>query len=170
MDYLQSLRKTISERGSSNIVFIDESGFQKSTQRDHAWGVQGQKVYDERAGNNRGGRTNLIAGKRKKQLLAPILFTGSTDATWFNSWLKEHLFKELKPNSTLIMDNASFHKKAEIKALADSSGHHVLFLPPYSPDFNPIEKVFAHLKKRRANAPPGTSLDEIIKLYGNSLE
>ena len=50
---------------------------------------------------------SLIAGKRGKKLLAPILFKGSTNALWFNEWLEKHLLPELKPNSTLILDNAT---------------------------------------------------------------
>ena len=115
----------------------------------------------------RGPRTSLVAGKRGKQLLAPVLFQGCMNALWFNFWLEHCLFKELDHQSTLVMDNAAFHHKKSIQRLAESAGHHVLFLPPYSPDLNPIEQVFAHLKKRRAYAPPGTSIDAIVKEYGN---
>ena len=102
-------------------------------------------------------------------MLAPVLFEGSTDATWFNCWLEKYLFKELRPKSTIIMDNAPFHKKNEIREIADKHGHHLLFLPPYSPDFNPIEKTFAHIKKQRQNALQNTTLDQIVKAYGNYL-
>ena len=68
------------------------------------------------------------------------------------------------------MDNASFHKKKEIFRIAKDAGHDVLFLPPYSPDFNPIEKVFAILKKRRKFASPETSIHQIVNSYGLFLE
>lgn len=112
----------------------------------------------------------MIAGKRGKQLLAPVLFQGSTNALWFNQWLDEHLIPELKPNSTLILDNAAFHRKKDVFNIAEKAGHKVLFLPPYSPDFNRIEQDFTIIKKRRIYSPPGTSLDDIIKSYGNYLE
>lgn len=102
--------------------------------------------------------------------MAPILYEGSTSAIWFNRWFKDHLLKELNPGSTVIMDNAAFHKKKEIKALADSAGHKVLFLSPYSPDFNPIEQDFAIIKRIRQNSPQETSLDQIIKTYRTFLE
>lgn len=126
-------------------------------------------MQGERSGNTRP-RTSLIAAKRGKRLLAPVLFEGTTDAVWFNCWLEDHLFKELRPKSTIIMDNAPFHKKKEIKEITDKHGHHLLFLPPYSPDFNPIEKTFAHLKKQRQYAPKDTTLDQIVKAYGTYLE
>ena len=99
-----------------------------------------------------------------------LLFKGSTNALWFNQWLEEHLIPELKPNSTLILDNAAFHRKDDVFRIAEQAGHKVLFLPPYSPDFNRIEQDFAILKKRRIYSAPGTSLDDIIKSYGNYLE
>ena len=68
-------------------------------------------------------------------------------------------------HSTLIFDNAAFHKKKGLETIAQENGHHVLFLPPYSPDLNPIEHDFANLKKRRQFAPPNTSLADIIKSY-----
>lgn len=112
----------------------------------------------------------MIAAKRGKNLLAPVLFQGSTNALWFNQWLEEYLLPELEPLSTLILDNAPFHRKNDVFKIAEQAGHRVLFLPPYSPDFNRIEQDFAIIKKRRIYSAPGTSLDDIVKFYGNYLE
>ena len=151
------------------MVYLDESGFERTTYRLHGWACRGQRVMGDRSGQVRP-RTSLIAGKWGKRLLAPVLFEGSTNAEWFNVWLEEHLFKELPPHSILIMDNAAFHKTAKTRELIQQAGHTLLFLPPYSPDFNPIEQDFATMKKRRQYAPLSTSLDEIIRAYGNYLE
>ena len=70
---------------------------------------------------------------------------------------------------TIIWDKAPFHKKKDLEAIARQHGHHVLFLPPYSPDFNPIENDFANIKNRRQYAQPNTTLADIIKSYGNYL-
>ncbi len=96
-----------------------------------------------------------------------MLFSGTTDAALVNAWLRHMLCKELRPHSTLIFDHAAFHKKKDLEAIAQENGHHVLFLPPYSPDLNPIEHDFANLKKRRQFAPANTSLADLIKSYGN---
>ena len=135
--YFQKLRSIIKERGSDNIVYIDESGFNQNTHRTHAWSKRGAKSYGERSGARKA-RVNLIAAKRKHDLLAPILYEGSTCATWFNEWVCHHLMKTLAPKSTLIMDNAALHKKHENIKIAQEIGHHVKILPPYSPDLNPI--------------------------------
>lgn len=68
------------------------------------------------------------------------------------------------------MDNARFHKKDDIEKIASQAGHKVLFLPPYSPDMNPIEQDFAIIKKRRIHESHNTSIDEIIQSYGLLLE
>ena len=67
------------------------------------------------------------------------------------------------------MDNAAFHKKNDILEIARKHGHNVLFLPPYSPDFNPIEKDFANIKKIRAYDNKNSTLDDIVKSYGRKL-
>ena len=151
-----------------NIVYIDESGFEYGSHRTHGWGKIRQKIYGNRSGNSRP-RTSLIAGKCGKKILAPFLFDGTTDANWFNQWLEEHLFKELPKNATIILDNAAFHKTSNTLEIINKSPFNMLFLPPYSSDFNPIEQDFAIIKKRRQFAPKGTTLESIIKMYENYL-
>lgn len=163
---MHTLRQIIKECGSNNLVYIDESGFEPDAYRRYGWRLRGQKVHGERSGKKRP-RISLIAARRGGDFLAPVLFPGTTNAALVNGWLKTMLCQELHPHSTLIFDNAAFHKKNDLEAIAQEQGHHVLFLPPYSPDFNPIERDFANLKKQRQYAPPGTSLDSIIKNYGN---
>ena len=167
--YLRELRQIVKVTGFKNVIYVDESGFDPYSYRPFAWAPKGDKSHGNRRG--RGGvRTNLIAGKRGKEFLAPVLYEDSTSAIWFNQWFEEHLLKELNTGSTIIMDNAPFHKKEEISAMAEAAGHRVLFLPPYSPDFNPIEQDFAILKKIRQNAPLNTTIDHIVKTYGTFLE
>ncbi|RYE12991.1 MAG: transposase [Sphingobacteriaceae bacterium] len=155
----------IKQRGHDSIVYLDETGFVGLAHRLNAYSKRGKKVYGSVQGSIKT-RINLIVAKLGKKLLAPVLYPGSTHSTWFNQWLKEHLFKELKPGMTVIMDNAAFHKTAQTKKLFEDSPFHLLYLPPYSPDFNPIEQDFAILKKRRQFLPPQTSLDDLINLFG----
>jgi len=75
------------------------------------------------------------------------------------------LIPALRVHSTVIWDNATFHNKDDLRALAAAATHQVLFLPPYSPDFNKIEHDFALIKKLRLSHPPDTSIDDIIKMY-----
>ena len=169
IDYLRTLRQVVTDKGSESIVYLDESGFERTTHRVYGWGLRGKKVFGERSGKKRP-RTSLISARQGKRLLAPILFEGSMNATLFNYWLQSHLFKELSQGSTIIMDNATFHKTADTKQLIEQAGHNLLFLPPYSPDFNPIEQDFAIMKRRRQFLPADTSIDEVVSSYVNYLE
>lgn len=163
------MRGIIKDRGKDSIVYVDESGFESHVYRPHAWSSRGRKTYGERHGNNRR-RTNLIAGRMGKKFLAPFLFEGATNATVFNSWLTNILFNELPKGATVVMDNAAFHKTAETRKIFEGTSFHLLYLPPYSPDLNPIEKDFANLKSKRQFMPKGTTLDQLVKEYGLFLE
>lgn len=101
----------------------------------------------------------------KKDLIAPMLFTGSLNAEGFEGWLQFYLIPALTMPSVLIMDNAPIHRKSRIKEIAESAGHIVLFLPTYSPDLNDIEHDFSALKRARMYASPDTSIDQIIRNY-----
>ncbi len=166
MAYLRDLRTVIKTRGSQNIVYVDEAGFEPETYRPHAWGVRGKLVYGERSGQKRP-RKSVIAAHRKNEFIAPMVFTGTADTLLVNAWFKQILCPELRPNSTIIFDNARFHNKAQLIQIAKQNGHHILFLPPYSPDFNPIEQDFGTLKKIRQFAPSNVSIESIIKMYKN---
>jgi transposase len=163
--YLRTLREIIARRGSQDLVYVDESGFEPEVCRRYGWSHRGQEVHGDHSGNRRP-RTSLIAARRGKDFLAPMLFQGTANASLVNDWTATMLCKELRPNSTIIWDNARFHKKNDLEAIAATYGHHILFLPPYSPDFSRIEPDFATIKKRRQFAPQGTSLDDIIRCYG----
>ena len=82
----------------------------------YAWSTKGKKAY----GNKNGVRpscTNLIAAKRGKELLTPYLYEQTTTSEWFSQWLEHSLIKDLKKETTVIMDNAAFHKKDSIQKI-----------------------------------------------------
>jgi putative transposase len=121
-------------------------------------------VYGERASQRRP-RQKLLAARNPQALLAPMISAGSITAIVFETWLKEHLCPTLPPRSLLSLDNAHFHRPDEVTEIAEAAGYQVLFLPPYSPDFNKIEHDFVALKKILAYAPEGTTLDEVVANY-----
>lgn len=134
--------------GSKNLVYFDESGFEHHVYRPHGWAERGVKVYGDIVGNNYA-RTNLIMAQRGKEWLAPMLFEGGCHKELVNTWIKQVLLPELTEPSLIIMDNARFHDKEAISTILKEKGHKLMPLPPYSPDFNPIEQSFAIIKKRR---------------------
>lgn len=159
MLYLRRLREIIQNKGSNNIVYFDESGFEKEAYRPHGWAPKGTKVHGDISGNNRR-YENLIMAQCGKKWLAPMIFKGNCTALLVQEWLKKMLLPELKEPSVIIMDNAAFHKKEEMAGILEQYGHEILPLPPYSPDFNPIEQSFAILKKRRQYSQK--SLDQLV--------
>jgi putative transposase len=153
-------------RRPGRAVYLDETGFERAAHRPYTWAPKGRKVFGER--REKQAEDQPHRGYRQgKEALRPLLFEGGLDSSVFNHYLKEQLLKELQPGSLIIMDNAAFHKTQKTRGILEESGHELIFLPPYSPDFNPIEKHFANLKKIRTCQPPDTSIDDIVRLYGS---
>lgn len=108
-------------------------------------------------------RQSVISALQNKKLLAPMCFEGTCDTDLFNVWLKQELIPNLDHGQVLILDNASFHKSAETRKLIKAHGCEILFLPPYSPDLNPIEKYWANMKtKIRELLPKVATLSEAL--------
>lgn len=159
--FLRNLRELIPKYGSKNIVYFDESGFAPHTYRPHGWAVRGQKIYGDVVGK-REKKTNLLMAQRGKEWLAPLLFKGSCVAATVETWIEKCLLKELDRPSIVIMDNAPVHRKNIIRQMLEEHGHTLLPLPPYSPDFNPIEQTFGFLKRRRQFFPADMPLDDLF--------
>ncbi len=87
-----------------------------------------------------------------------MCFEGTCDTSLFNAWLKQGLIPLLTPGHVLILDNASFHKSGESRKLVEDAGCKMLFLPPYSPDLNPIEKYWANMKVKVRELLPKTQV------------
>ena len=128
------------------IVYIDESGIDLSICKDRGWGKKSEKLVGKKSGKYYE-RTNIVAGLVNNKAIAPMVFNGSCNTQLFEAWVEQFLIKELKPGQVVIMDNASFHKSQKTKELIESVGCKVMFLPPYSPDLNPIEKFWANMKR-----------------------
>lgn len=94
-----------------------------------------------------------------------MLFEGSCTAALVETWIEQCLMKELHEPTLIVMDNASFHNHKRIQTIVASDYHMLIPLPPYSPDFNPIENSFGGMKKRRQSLPQHTSIDQLILSY-----
>lgn len=140
---------------------MDETGFAPTTCRKHGWSVRGQRVYGLQNANQRP-RTSLIGGYLNHRLIAPMLFEGTCNTEVFNQWLARLLLPGLMPGSVIVMDNATFHKSEKTIELIKRADCVPLFLSPYSPDLNPIEKLWANLKRAWQYAPH-LSLYELIQ-------
>lgn len=128
------------------LVYIDESGIELGMCQDRGWGKKGSVIGAKKSGKYYQ-RTNVIAGLVNNKSIAPMIFYGSCTTDLFNGWVEAFLIKELKPGQFVIMDNAAFHKSQKTQILIESVGCKVIFLPPYSPELNPIEKFWASMKR-----------------------
>jgi transposase len=123
------------------LVFIDETW----TATNMARSRRGERL---RMGFPHGHRktTTLVAGLRKTGMIAPMTLDGPINGDWFEAYARDILIPTLRPGDVVIMDNLSSHKRASVREMIEAAGARLLFLPPYSPDFNPIEMAFAKLK------------------------
>lgn len=156
------LRERYIRRGLQ-LVHVDECGVTPSVIRRYGDAPKGQRVYGLTSGHRRP-RTSLIAARIGPDFAEPVLFDGACDAEVFNSWRKTWLCPRLARAHLVIMDNAAVHTSPETAQLIQDTGATLLFLPPYSPDLNPIEHDFAALKKRWEYHETA-SLDRIVKTY-----
>lgn len=108
--------------------------------------------------------TTLIAAVRTSGPAAPCLLAGPLDGDAFFAYVEQQLVRALKPGDILVMDNLSTHKNSGALRLLEEAGVTVLFLPPYSPDLNPIEKMWSKVKAslRKAAARTGEALMKAV--------
>lgn len=129
------------------IVYLDESGMDARDDYDYGWNEQGQRFHAFKSGR-RTGRINMIAALCNQQLLAPFTVEGACNRTVFETWVETCLIPVIQPGQVVVMDNATFHKGGRIEQLIEGAGAHLLYLPPYSPDLNKIERCWSWLESR----------------------
>lgn len=142
-DYLQE----ISEIPKDKIAYIDETGIDTYLYREHCYSEKGKKVIGYVHGKKYR-RVGVVAAKVAGKILAPLQYDGTMNSQLFEIWFETRLMCELPSKSTIVMDNAAFHRKKQLVIVARKYGHSIVFLPPYSPELNPIENFWAWLKNR----------------------
>ena len=127
---------------------MDESGFAQDTPRTHGYSPRGERCYGVHDWHAKG-RINAIGAILGFVFLTVTLFEGSINSDVVYAWLIHELIPVLPMNAVVVMDNASFHKRADMLEAIEQSGCQLEYLPPYSPDFNPIEKKWSQVKAIR---------------------
>ena len=129
--------------------------------RTHGYAQKGKRYYGIHNWGAKG-RTNVIGALLGATLLTVSLFSTSINTEIFTNWIQHDLLPKLPPNSVLVLDNATFHKGQAMQEMVENAGHTLLYLPPYSPDLNPIEKKWAQAKARRRKN--NCSLNDLFSL------
>ena len=112
----------------------------------YARAPRGKKIF-ERVKGNKFQRTNIVAAQIGNKILAPLQYKGMMHSQFFEAWFESHLIPELSQEAVIVMDNASFHRKKRLNEIAEQYKVKIIFLPPYSPELNPIEHFWQWLKK-----------------------
>lgn len=127
--------------------------------RRHGYAAKGQRCYGTHDWNAKG-RTNVIGALCNNKLLTACLFDTSINSDIFYSWITQDLLPKIPKNSVLVLDNATFHKRQDAQKVIKKAGLILEYLPPYSPDLNPIEHKWAQAKARRRKFP--CSIDNLF--------
>ena len=162
-----AFRQRLRSIDSARLVFIDESSTNIALVGRYGRAPRGQRALD-RAPRNWGENVTLISSIYLGGMGPSMSLPGSADAEAFKLYLEHFLCPTLRPGQIVVMDNLSVHKNKKVRELIEECGCELLFLPPYSPDFNPIEEAFskvkAVLKKARAR-----SVETLVEATGQAL-
>ena len=141
------------EIAAERLVFVDEMGTNISLSPLYSWSRKGERAFGS-APRNWGKNVTLLASITRKGLGPCLAVEGATRREVFEAYLEHVLAPTLKPGQIVVMDNLSAHKGERVRELIEQRGCELVYLPPYSPDFNPIEQAFSKVKDlmRRAEA------------------
>ena len=164
----QHWRQELPKLDATRLVFIDESGAKTNMTRLRGRSRKGTRLI-ARAPHGHWGTTTLLASIRLNGQTAAMEVAGPSDGTVFREYIGQVLVPSLGPGDVVIMDNLQTHYDGEALRRITACGASVQFLPPYSPDFNPIEKAFSKLKALLRKAAERT-VDGLWNRIGELLE
>ena len=149
-------------RDARHYVFLDESGVTTDILRRYGRSPRGTRLRDYTPLSHWQTHT-VVAGLRVDGVCAPAVFDGPIDNPTFLAYVEQVLVPALRPGDVVVLDNLAVHKQPAVRAAIEQAGGHLRFLPPSSPDLNPIELAFAKLKAFLRAARPRT-FDQVVEL------
>ena len=153
---------------AASFVFLDETGASTNMVRRSGWGPKGERLVDA-APHGHWRTTTFVAGLRASGIIAPFVLDGPMTGEAFRAYVEQVLVPELEPGDAVVMDNLRPHKVAGVQEAIRAAGASVLYLPSYSPDFNPIEQLFAKLKELLRKAAARTK-EALWATFGSLLD
>ena len=153
---------------AKQLVFLDETGAKTNFTRTHGRAPQGQRLV-EKVPHGHWLSTTFLAGLRLTGWVAPLTIDSALNGELFRRYVKQHLAPTLQQGDLVVMDNLNCLKVAGVRESLRAVGADVLYLPPYSPDFNPIEQAFSKLKTLIRKAKQRT-MDGLWKTCGELLD
>lgn len=156
------------ELDPQRLVFLDETWAKTNMTRRYGRAPRGQRVV-EKTPCGRWRTTTFLGALRDTGFVAPLTIEGAINGALFLAWVRQHLAPALRPGDIVVMDNLSSHKVAGVREAIEAVGAEVRYLPPYSPDLNPIELAFAKFKKLLRDGATRTT-DALWALCGTLLD
>jgi transposase len=150
------------------LVFVDETGAKTNMTRLRGRALRGERILTAVPWGH-WKTTTFVAGLRLSGLSAPMVLDGAMNGAAFKAYTEQVLAPSLKPGDIVVMDNLSSHKVAGVREAIKAVGAYLLYLPPYSPDLNPIEQAFAKLKAHLRKASART-VDELWQTIADLLD
>ncbi len=135
----------VTGKPADRLVFLDETGANTKMVRRYGWGPKSARVISD-VPHGHWKTTTFVAALRTTGITAPLVVDGPMNGDVFLAYVRQQLVGTLKPGDLVIMDNLSSHKHAGVQEAIESVGASLMYLPPYSPDLNPIELAFSKLK------------------------
>lgn len=153
---------------TTQLVFIDETWAKTNMTRAQGWAPKGQRLVAA-VPHGHWKTSTFVGALRVDGLTAPMVMDGAINGDYFKAYVKNVLVPTLRPGDVVILDNLSSHKVAGVREAIEAVGATVRYLPPYSPDFNPIENLFAKLKTLLRKAEERTQ-DGLWQKIGNLID
>ena len=154
-DARRQWREWLPLHDAGQFIFVDESGVTTDLLRRYARSPRGTRASDHTPCSHWQTHT-IVAALRPTEFTATAVFNGPIEGDTFQAYVEQVLVPTLQPGDVVVLDNLAVHKQPAVRAAIEQAGAFLRFLPPYSPDFNPIEQAFAKLKGYLRAARPRT--------------
>jgi transposase len=152
---------------TEQLVFVDEMGTNTSLSTMYAWAPKGQRAY-WCVPRNRGANTTVLSSMSVEGMGPSLTVEGTTTSVVFEAYVEQVLAPELRKGQVVVMDNLTAHKGERVKELIEEQGCELIYLPPYSPDLNPIEEAFSKVKRLLRKAEARTK-EVLVEAIGSAL-
>ena len=158
----------MAEIDAGTVVFLDETSTQTVMTRSRGRAPRGERVVGA-VPRNHGPNITCLVALGPTGMQAPCVFEGAVTSALFVRWLREWLVPTLAPGTTVVLDNLSVHRTADVRPVIEGAGCYLRYLPPYSPDFNPIELAFSKLKTHLRGVA-ARSFETVLAAIGTGLD
>ena len=152
----------------AKLVFIDETWAKTNMARTHGYAPRGERLIDA-APHGHWHTTTFVGALTTRGFIAPMVVDGAVNGAVFRAYVEQVLVPELRRGDVVVLDNLGSHTLAGVRAAVEAAGCRLLFLPPYSPDLNPIENAFSKLKRLLRTAAERT-VDGLWSAVGRLLD